>query len=141
MDQVKREQATALLDEMMGPQFRAAIMAAADGDGFGSAMAGLAVEHCFADIWNRGGIDRRTRSLITMAFLLALGKPEEFRNHAKFGLNNGVSKDEIEELIIQGTIYCGFPAASNAQTVAVEVLRERGLLDPQTKTSKDRGLY
>lgn len=141
MEQEKRERAIALLDEMMGPQFRQAIMASVDGGGFGSALSGLAIEHCFADAWSRPGLDRRSRSLITMAFLLASSKPEEFRNHARFGLNNGVTKDEMEELIIQGAMYCGFPAASVAQTVAVEVLRERGLLDADVVSAKDRGLY
>ncbi len=136
----KRIKARKFLDEMMGTPFREAMEAAADSGNFGSAMAGMAIEHAFADTWSRPGLDRKTRSIITLSILLAQGQVSEFRNHVRFGLNNGLTPLELEELVMHATIYSGFPAASAAISAVIEVLREKNLLS-ELKTAEERGLY
>lgn len=140
MSDEKRIKARNFLDVMMGKPFREAMESAADSGNFGSAMASMAIEHAFADTWSRPGLDRKTRSIITLSILLAQGQISEFRNHVRFGLNNGLTPSELEELVLHATIYSGFPAASSAMSAVVEVLRENNLLS-DVKTAEERGLY
>ena len=74
-------------------------------------------------IWSRPGLDKHQRSLITLAMMIALNRAEEFKMHVKAALNNGVSTDELKELILQASIYCGFPAALDAFRNAEETVR------------------
>jgi 4-carboxymuconolactone decarboxylase len=85
-------------------------------------------EFLFGEIWHRPGLDRKTRSMITMAALVALGKEQELGVHIRAGLNNGVTKDEVTEIIMHIAFYAGWPAAVSALRVAVEIFRERGLV-------------
>jgi alkylhydroperoxidase/carboxymuconolactone decarboxylase family protein YurZ len=80
--------------------------------------------HCFTEIWTRPGLPRQTRSLITMAMLIALGKPAELRLHVGAALRNGVSRDEVKEVLLQATVYCGIPAGVEAFRTAREVFAE-----------------
>lgn len=75
-------------------------------------------------IWSRPGLDKHQRSLITLSMMIALNRAEEFKMHVKAALNNGVSTDELKELILQASIYCGFPAALDAFRNAEETVRE-----------------
>lgn len=75
-------------------------------------------------IWSRPGLDKHQRSLITLAMMIALNRAEEFKMHVKAALNNGVSTDELKELILQASIYCGFPAALDAFRNAEETVRD-----------------
>lgn len=75
-------------------------------------------------IWSRPGLDKHQRSLITLSMMIALNRAEEFRMHVKAALNNGVSTDELKELILQASIYCGFPAALDAFRNAEATVRE-----------------
>src|ERR1700678_793177 len=68
-------------------------------------------EYCWGAIWTRPGLDRRTRSLLNIAMLTALGKPDELRLHVRGALRNGVAVEEIREVILQAAVYCGIPAA------------------------------
>ena len=75
-------------------------------------------------IWSRPGLDKHQRSLITLSMMIALNRAEEFKMHVKAALNNGVSTDELKELILQASIYCGFPAALDAFRNAEQTVRE-----------------
>ena len=74
------------------------------------------------EIWNRPGLDRKTRSCITLTALMARGQLEELEMHVEAALRNGLTEDEIEEVLLQGAIYCGVPAANAAFAVAQRVL-------------------
>jgi 4-carboxymuconolactone decarboxylase len=87
-------------------------------------------EFLFGEIWQRPGLDRRTRSLITVAGLTALGKEVELGVHVRGALNNGASKDEIVEVLMHMAFYAGWPATVSALRVATEIFREFGLLPP-----------
>ena len=82
----------------------------------------LVTEHAWGDIWTRPGLDRRTRSLITLTALVARGHHEELALHLRAALRNGVTVDEIKETLLQSAIYCGVPAANTAFRIAHEVL-------------------
>jgi 4-carboxymuconolactone decarboxylase len=84
-------------------------------------------EHCVGTVWTRPGLEPKTRSMLCIAMLTALGKSAELRLHVQGALNNGCSTDEIREVILQSVIYCGFPAAGEASRVAEEVFDERGI--------------
>ena len=84
----------------------------------------LITRYAWGEIWSRPGLDRRTRSCITLMALLALGRLEELELHVRAALRNGLSQDEIKEVILHGAIYCGVPAANSAFTVAQRVLAE-----------------
>ena len=96
-------------------------------DDFSRPMQELVTEYCWGDVWNRPGLDRRTRSLLNLAMLTALNRPHELRLHVRGALNNGLSKDEIREVFLQTAIYCGVPAAIDAFRQAREVFKELGV--------------
>ena len=80
----------------------------------------------WGDIWQREGLDRRTRSMLNLAMLTALNRAPEIKLHVKGALNNGVTVDEIKEVLLHATIYCGIPAGLDAFKAANEVLVEAG---------------
>lgn len=86
-------------------------------------------EHAWGSTWQREGIDRKTRSLITMAFLIAQKSPAELKGHIRGAINNGATVAEIQEVLLHSLPYCGAPATQEAYRAAVDVLTEMGLLD------------
>ena len=80
--------------------------------------------YAWGEIWTRPGLDRKTRSCITLAMLMALNRSEEFQLHLRAARNNGLSWDEIKEIILHAGIYCGLPAANQAFRLADEVKRQ-----------------
>jgi 4-carboxymuconolactone decarboxylase len=92
--------------------------------GFTTDFQDLITRYAWGEIWSRPGLDRRTRSCITLMALMALGRLEELELHVRAALRNGLSKDEIKEVILHGAIYCGAPAANSAFAVARRVLAE-----------------
>lgn len=82
----------------------------------------LITRFAWGEIWTRPGLARPTRSLITLAMLVALNRPDELRLHIRGALNNGVTRDEIKEVLLQAAVYCGVPAAHAAFRVAAAVL-------------------
>lgn len=78
--------------------------------------------NAWGDTWQRPGLDLKTRSLITVAMLTALGKQQELKGHVRGALNNGASKEEIQEVLLHASIYCGLPAAVDAFRSAAEVV-------------------
>lgn len=126
---------------MSGPEFergletRRAVLGAAhvdrsmtEADDFTAIIVKLATEHCWDGVWNREGLDRKTRSLLNLAMLPAMGKFEELQLHVRGAINNGVSVAEIQEVLIQVTLYCGFPTGTAAFKAAHQVLVEEGLV-------------
>jgi 4-carboxymuconolactone decarboxylase len=82
----------------------------------------LITRYAFGEIWARPGLDRRTRSCITVAMTVALNRPDELTLHLRAALRNGVTVDELREVLLQTAVYCGIPAAHKAFKVAQEVL-------------------
>ncbi|HSC90815.1 MAG TPA: 4-carboxymuconolactone decarboxylase [Gaiellaceae bacterium] len=82
----------------------------------------LITRYAWGEIWTRPGLDRRTRSCITLTALVALGRFEELELHLRAARRNGLSDDEIKEVLLQTAIYCGVPAANSAFAVAQRVL-------------------
>jgi 3-oxoadipate enol-lactonase / 4-carboxymuconolactone decarboxylase len=80
--------------------------------------------YAWGEIWSRPGLDRRTRSAITLTALTAMGRFDELAMHVRAALRNGLSQDEIKEVLLQSAIYCGVPAANSAFAVAQRVLDE-----------------
>jgi 4-carboxymuconolactone decarboxylase len=90
--------------------------------GFADELGDLSIDHVFGDLWTRPGLDRRSRSLVTLGALIALRADQELRFHFQIALRNGLTIEEIEEVIYHMTGYAGFPAAATARNVALEVL-------------------
>jgi len=84
----------------------------------------LITRYAWGEIWSRPGLPRKTRSLITLAMMVALNRGDEFRMHVCAAIKNGVTRDEIKEVLLQTAIYCGVPAANSAFHAAEEVLSE-----------------
>ena len=96
-------------------------------DDFNLPMQELVTEYCWDAIWNRPGLDRKTRIMLNLAMLTALNRPHELRLHVRGAINNGLTKDEIKEVLLQTAIYCGVPAAIDSFKNAKEVLKEMGI--------------
>jgi 4-carboxymuconolactone decarboxylase len=86
----------------------------------------LITRNAWGEIWTRPGLDRRTRSAITMTALIALGHFEELAMHVRAARRNGLSDEEIKEVLLQSAVYCGVPAANRAFAIADQVLQEEG---------------
>jgi 4-carboxymuconolactone decarboxylase len=84
----------------------------------------LITRYAWGEIWTRPGLPRHTRSLITLAMMVALNRPDEFRLHVRAAFNNGVTRDQIKEVLLQSAIYCGVPAANSAFHLAEEVFAQ-----------------
>ncbi len=96
-------------------------------DDFNLPMQELVTEYCWDAIWNRPGLDRKTRSMLNLAMLTALNRPHELRLHVRGAINNGLTKDEIKEVLLQTAIYCGVPAAIDSFKNAKEMFKEMGI--------------
>jgi 3-oxoadipate enol-lactonase/4-carboxymuconolactone decarboxylase len=84
----------------------------------------LITRYAWGEIWSRPGLDRRTRSAITIAMLVALGREHELAMHVRVALRNGLTADEVKEVLLQATVYCGVPAGNGAFAIAQRVLEE-----------------
>ena len=93
-------------------------------DDFTADFQELITRYAWGEIWSRPGLDRRMRSAITLTALVALNRPEELAMHLRAGLRNGLTPDEIKEVLLQSAIYCGVPAANSAFAIAQQVLEE-----------------
>ncbi|EEG08881.1 carboxymuconolactone decarboxylase family protein [Pseudogulbenkiania ferrooxidans] len=96
--------------------------ALANADELSMPLQRLVTEYCWGTVWAREGLERKTRSLINLGMIAALNRPHELKLHVRGALNNGCSKEEIVEAILQIAIYCGVPAAIDAMRIAREVL-------------------
>ena len=90
--------------------------------GVADELGELSLNHVFGALWNRPGLDRRSRSLVTLGALIALRASDELKIHFQIALNNGLTLEEVEEVIYHMTGYAGYPAAASARNVARQVL-------------------
>jgi 4-carboxymuconolactone decarboxylase len=84
----------------------------------------LITRYAWGEIWNRPGLPRKTRSLLTLSMLVALNRDQELRMHLKAALAIGITRDEIQEVLLQSAVYCGVPAANSAFHAAEEVFAQ-----------------
>jgi 4-carboxymuconolactone decarboxylase len=111
--------------EVLGDEYvDRAMQSASD---FNRPMQDLANEYCWGEIWGRSALDRRTRSMLNLAMISALNRPHELRVHVAGALRNGVTTDEIREVLLQVAVYCGVPAGVDAFRIAREVFAEQGV--------------
>ncbi len=110
--------------EVLGRDYVDRSLAAAREDSFSLPLQELVTQYCWGEVWGRPGLDRKTRSIINLAMLSALNRPHEVKLHLRGALNNGVSREEIMEIILQVAIYCGVPAAIDSHRAAKEVFKE-----------------
>ncbi|QEN86444.1 carboxymuconolactone decarboxylase family protein [Labrys sp. KNU-23] len=89
-------------------------------------LADLTDNVLYADIWERPGLSKRDRSLVTVAALIALDRPDQLRSHIKLGLQNGLTRDEVIETITHMAFYSGWPSAVSAVSIAKEAFQEEG---------------
>ncbi|MCB0949438.1 MAG: carboxymuconolactone decarboxylase family protein [Mycobacterium sp.] len=92
------------------------------GSGFASELMEIGIEGIFGRLWSREGLARRDRSLVTLGILIALGAEQEMESHFRIALQNGLTEDELAEVIYHATGYAGFPAANAAKAAAVRAL-------------------
>ena len=91
---------------------------------FNEAFQDLLTRYAWGEIWTRPGLPKETRSMLTLAMLVALNRGEELRMHLAAALNNGVTREQIQEVLLQTAIYCGVPAANSAFHIAKEVFAQ-----------------
>jgi 4-carboxymuconolactone decarboxylase len=91
-----------------------------NGNEFNEEFQDLITRYAWGEIWTRPGLPRQTRSMLTLAMMVALNRPDELRMHLRAALNNGVTREEIREVLLQTAIYCGVPAANSAFHLAQE---------------------
>lgn len=115
-----------------GLQIRSAVLgeayvnkALAEADDFTKPLQDLVTEYCWGAVWGRDELDRKTRSMLNLAMISVLNRPNELRTHIKAALTNGVTRDEIREVFLQVAIYAGVPAAVDSFRVAREAFDER----------------
>jgi 4-carboxymuconolactone decarboxylase len=105
--------------EVLGAKYVDAAMAGVDD--FNREFTDMLNTYCWNDVWNRPGLPRKMRSVLNLGMLVALNKEHELKLHLRGALNNGLTKDEIKEVLLQTAIYCGVPAAVVAFRAAKEV--------------------
>jgi 4-carboxymuconolactone decarboxylase len=97
----------------------------ANADAFMTPIQQFLTENAWGTVWTRPGLDLKTRSLLNLAMLTALNRPNELKLHLKGALNNGVSKEEICEVFLQAAVYCGAPAGLDSFKIAQQVFQEQ----------------
>jgi 4-carboxymuconolactone decarboxylase len=113
--------------EVLGPDYVDGSIAKADD--FMMAFQRITTEWCWGYAWTRPGLDRKSRSMLNLAMLTALNRPAEIKLHVKGALKNGVTVEEIKEILLHATVYCGIPAGLDAFKVAHEILKAEGALE------------
>lgn len=133
----RRDDGRAIMTSVVGAEFMK--QRDASTNDFNKAMHIYCDEVCFGDVWARPGLERKHRSMLCIAMLIALNKPNELRAHVVGALNNGCTVQEIQEVLYQTVVYCGLPAAVEGYRVAEEVLRTRGLIHPSPADQGEGG--
>ena len=137
MDDAKRhEQGMEVRRAVLGNEYvNRAVAATTD---FTRDFQDLITRYAWGEIWNRPGLPRHTRSLLTLAMMVALNRGDEFRMHVKAAFNNGVTRDEIKEVLLQCAIYCGVPAANSAFHIASDVFSEMDDAKPRGRAARTK---
>ena len=113
--------------EVLGEEYVAGSIEAASKDAFMQTLQQFVTETAWGTVWRRGVLDRKTRSLLNLAMLAALGREAELRLHTRGAINNGCSKEEIAEVFLQAAVYAGAPSAVSAFRTAKEVFDDMGV--------------
>ena len=116
------ERGLAIRKSVLGAEYVEKSIASADD--FNRPLQELATEYCWGWCWGREGLDKKTRSIINLAMISALNRPHELKLHVKGALANGLSRDEIREVLLQVAVYCGIPAGVDSFRVAKEAFAE-----------------
>ncbi len=116
------EKGLAIRKSVLGAEYVEKSIAAADD--FNRPMQELTTEYCWGWCWGREGLDKKTRSIINLAMISALNRPNELKIHVKGAIRNGLTKDEIREVLLQVAIYCGIPAGVDSFRIAKEAFAE-----------------
>ena len=119
------EKGLAIRKEVLGEEYVDAALAKADD--FNRDFQNMVTEYCWGGSWGREVLSKQQRSLLNLGMLAALNRPHEFKLHFLGALTNGVSLEEIREILIQIAIYCGIPAGVEAFRIAREVFKEEGI--------------
>lgn len=93
-------------------------------DDFSRPLMDVAIQYCWGENWDRPGLDRKTRSLTILGMVTALNRPLELKLHIRGAINNGATKEEIQEVFLQSAFYCGIPAAADSFRLAKETFEE-----------------
>ena len=109
--------------QVMGPEFVERALAGASD--YTLPMQEFITRNAWGNVWQRPGLDKKTRSLITVAMLTALGKQHELKGHVRGALNNGVTPEELREVMLHATVYCGYPTAIDAFRTVTEVVEPK----------------
>ena len=99
----------------------------ADGDPISVEVQEMVTEFGWGVVWTRPGLSLKIRSMLNLAMLTALNRPHEFETHLKGAINNGVTKDEIKEILFQSAVYCGWPAAIDSFRIAKRIFAENNI--------------
>jgi len=110
--------------QVMGEAFVSKAFGGADD--FTMVMQEFVSRNAWGTVWQRDGLDLKTRSLLTVAMLTALGRQHELKGHVRGALNNGATPEELREVFLHATVYCGFPLAIDGFRTACEVIKEVG---------------
>lgn len=127
MDKAVFDKGLEIRKDVVGAEYVERAMAGADS--FNRPFQEMVTEYCWGGAWGREGLSRRDRSLLNLAMLSALNRPQEFKLHFRGALKNGASLTEIRETLLQVAVYCGIPAGVEAFRLARQVLEEEGI-DP-----------
>jgi len=119
------EKGLAIRRDVLGKEFVDNAISSADD--FNRPLQELVTQYCWGEIWGRPGLDRKTRSMLNLAMISALNRPHEVKMHVKGAINNGLTKDQIMEVLLQVAIYCGVPAAVDSFRIAKEAFKEMGI--------------
>jgi 4-carboxymuconolactone decarboxylase len=122
MNQELFEQGLATRRAVLGDAYVEKSLASADD--FSMPIQEIVTQYCWGDVWNRPGLERAQRSLINLAMISALNRPHELKVHVRGAINNGVTKEQIQEVFLQVAIYCGAPAALESFRLAREVFAD-----------------
>jgi 4-carboxymuconolactone decarboxylase len=122
MGQDRYEKGLALRKQVLGAEYVERSLASADD--FSRPMQELSTEYCWGYVWGRPGLALRDRSLINIAMISALNRPHELKLHVKAALTNGLSREEIREVLMQVAVYCGVPAGIDSVRIAREAFAE-----------------
>lgn len=118
--------------EVLGPEYVEKALAGADD--FNRDFQEMVTEYCWGGTWGRGVLDKRSRSILNLGMLAGLGKSQEFKLHFRGAINNGLTLEELREILIQISVYCGIPAGIEAYRNAREVLADMDI-DPSNMDS------
>ena len=132
------EQGVKIRREVLGPEYVDRSLDQANG--FMMAFQNITTEMCWGYAWARPGLPRKTRSMLNLAMLTALNRSAEIKLHVKGALNNGLSVEEIKEVLLHATVYCGIPAGLDAFKAANQVLEEEGAFKKSERKPKSTNM-